>query len=185
MVTVSRLNTGEGAANVLPDAVRLAGTIRSFSDARFATLRERVGQVLRGTAEAHGCNTSVEWSETPYPPTVNDAALAALALGVAARVPGVVAAQEMHAPYFYAEDFSFYGGERGLWVRGGGRGSSTPPHPAPRPCPQGRRPRCLCWWAYEMRPWAACTACTPPSSSWTRLCSRLGRGCMPRLLCQR
>jgi hypothetical protein len=59
---------GPGAPNVIPDSVQLMGTIRALDKEHFAWLRRRVGEVLAGTAAVHGCNTSIEWSPTAYPP---------------------------------------------------------------------------------------------------------------------
>ncbi len=80
------LAAGEGAPNVIPDAVSLTGTIRALLPERFVRLRARVQAVVEATAGAHGCAATVQWEERPYPPTRNDAALAAmvrvLAVGV-------------------------------------------------------------------------------------------------------
>lgn len=53
---------GEGASNIVPDAVALSGTIRAFGDDVFRQLRRRVGQVFADTAAMYGCNASVAWS---------------------------------------------------------------------------------------------------------------------------
>ncbi|KAI3437723.1 hypothetical protein D9Q98_000171 [Chlorella vulgaris] len=107
VVTVSRINTGEGAANIVPERVQLSGTIRAFSAEVFEQLRERVTAVVTNTAAMYRCNASIEWSPVPYPPLVTDAKMTALALAAAAKVVGLGNAVEISEPFMYAEDFAF------------------------------------------------------------------------------
>ncbi|KAG2482906.1 hypothetical protein HYH03_018188 [Edaphochlamys debaryana] len=124
VVTVSRINTGPGAANVIPESVELVGTIRALTAPTFERLHTRLEQVAAGVAAAYGCTAeNVTWSAVPYPPTQNEAAMAALVLDVASGLlqggqggegdegqggagPGRAVVVE---PMMAAEDFSFYG----------------------------------------------------------------------------
>lgn len=81
------LTAGEGAPNVIPDAVSLTGTIRALLPERFVRLRARVQAVVEATAGAHGCAAMVQWEERPYPPTRNNAALAAMVRVLAVLTP--------------------------------------------------------------------------------------------------
>ncbi|PNW75781.1 hypothetical protein CHLRE_12g560800v5 [Chlamydomonas reinhardtii] len=133
VVTVSRFNTGPGAANVIPESVELQGTVRALTQATFERLHRRLEEVAAGVAAAYGCSvTNVSWSEVPYPPTVNEARMVELVLDVAAELLGSEAEAEVTAaggtatgaggggdstqrvrviePLLAAEDFSFYGG---------------------------------------------------------------------------
>ena len=101
------LCAGEGAPNVIPDSVTLSGTIRSFDKAQFARLRQRVTEVFTSTAALHGCTADVSWSETPYPPLVNDAELTAAVLGWAGELVGSQKAFALDRPHSFAEDFAF------------------------------------------------------------------------------
>ncbi|GBF99601.1 IAA-amino acid hydrolase-like [Raphidocelis subcapitata] len=139
VVSVTRFNTGPGAANVIPAAVELQGTVRALEGATFARLLRRVEEAANATAAAAGCAAvGWSWSPRPYPPLVNDAALAALAGGVAARLAqadgaaggggggkesgagsgGGAAArvrfEPLEAPTMAAEDFSLYSAEGGI-----------------------------------------------------------------------
>ncbi|KAL4451666.1 hypothetical protein ABPG75_007328 [Micractinium tetrahymenae] len=107
VATVSRFNTGPGACNILPDAVEIAGTIRSCSRPAFAQLRQRVTDVFASTAAMYRCNASVQWSQVPYPPLITDAGITRLALGSAAKLVGADKALELERPFMYAEDFAF------------------------------------------------------------------------------
>ncbi|KAG2430419.1 hypothetical protein HXX76_009944 [Chlamydomonas incerta] len=131
VVTVSRFNTGAGAANVIPESVELQGTVRALTHATFDRLHRRLEEVAAGVAAAYGCSVgNVSWSAVPYPPTVNEARMAELVLDVAEELVGAEAAAEAVAaggragaggggdgsrrvrvvePSLAAEDFSFYG----------------------------------------------------------------------------
>ncbi|KXZ45257.1 hypothetical protein GPECTOR_56g353 [Gonium pectorale] len=136
VVTVARFNTGPGAANVIPDAVELSGTVRALSGPTFARLHTRVEQVAAGVAAAYGCEVAnVSWSAVPYPPTVvsltrfgsrfagfgwaavglqNSDSMSRLVLEVAAGLlaapgPGSGERVQVVEPSLAAEDFSFYG----------------------------------------------------------------------------
>lgn len=113
VVTVSRFNTGPGAANVIPDSVELQGTIRALNTPTFERLRARLEQVAAGVAASYGCSTTnMTWSEVPYPPTQNDPAMSQLVADVGAQLAaadgGVQVAADIE-PCMAAEDFAFYG----------------------------------------------------------------------------
>jgi len=127
VVTVSRFNTGEGASNVIPDQVEIQGTLRALTPETFERLHRRLEQVVSQTAATFGCNTSaVQWSPTPYPPTINDAGMVQMVLDVGqqlldsheacqatrtcsdATMP-VGPVEVIGQPSMAAEDFSFYG----------------------------------------------------------------------------
>ena len=59
------------AHNVLPDAVELAGTLRTLSPEGRLRGRELFERVCTHVAAAHGCTAEVE-VEPGYPPTIND-----------------------------------------------------------------------------------------------------------------
>ncbi|MBW8487166.1 M20 metallopeptidase family protein [Actinomadura parmotrematis] len=108
VLTVGTFNAGTGD-NVIPEEVRFAGTVRSFSDAAHLKLKDRAVEVVRGIAAAHGLRVEVEYAQD-FPVTVNDAAEAAFAGDTAGELFGpdrfFVAPQPLPA----SEDFSFIGG---------------------------------------------------------------------------
>ncbi|HUC43755.1 MAG TPA: amidohydrolase [Candidatus Sulfotelmatobacter sp.] len=105
VVTVGALQAGS-APNVIPDEATLRGTMRSFDDAVRTLLRERVRDVLAGTAAAHGC--ALEFDLMPgYPAVVNDPAATERVRRHAAAVvgePNVIEPDPMAA----AEDFAYF-----------------------------------------------------------------------------
>jgi amidohydrolase len=86
VVTIGSVHGGQ-AFNVIPDEVVLTGTIRTFDAALRRSMPERIRRVAGGVAEALQCRAEVEVKEG-NPPVVNDAAVAEMARGVAARVVG-------------------------------------------------------------------------------------------------
>lgn len=76
VVTVTRFHGGE-AYNVIPDDVRLGGTIRTFSAELRKAVRERVKAIVEGVAAGFGATAEFHYEEG-YPPVINDARMAAL-----------------------------------------------------------------------------------------------------------
>lgn len=72
--SVTMINAGE-AFNVIPDQVKLRGTIRALSTESLTKLREKVKVISQNVAEAHGCSVNITFWKDYYPPTINDADL--------------------------------------------------------------------------------------------------------------
>jgi amidohydrolase len=70
VISIGSFHAGH-AGNVLPPEARLAGTIRASDPGTRERARERVGQIARSIAAAHGVDVDVALS-SGYPPTVND-----------------------------------------------------------------------------------------------------------------
>jgi amidohydrolase len=105
VVSVTRIAGGTGD-NIVPEAVTLGGTARSFTPERRAALRSSLGRIVRGVCEAHGAEGSLEYVEG-YDPVVNDAEAAAL-VSAAARAELGDAAIGTIDPIMGGEDFSAY-----------------------------------------------------------------------------
>jgi hippurate hydrolase len=105
VVTVAHVRAGT-TDNVIPETAFLEGTIRALSDDTRARAHDEIRRVIRGLAEAHGVEAEVR-IEDGYPPTVNDAGMAAFALDVAGATLGADRVQVMRDPVMGAEDFSY------------------------------------------------------------------------------
>jgi amidohydrolase len=105
VISVGSIHAGS-AANIIPSSGRFDATIRSFSRSTHDTIREGFHRVVRGIADAHGVRVEIDYREQ-YPVTVNDAAEAAFALGVATELAGAERAIAMPKPMVASEDFSF------------------------------------------------------------------------------
>ena len=107
VVSVTNLESGDGAFNVIPSTAILRGTIRALSDEAMLALREGLVHIASKTAEVHGCTlASFEFSRDHYPVTMNDDGLYPFASEVAGMVAegGKVTSVD---PTMGAEDFAF------------------------------------------------------------------------------
>lgn len=111
---------GGSSHNVLPPAVRLVGTVRTFDTAVQDKIEESMRQVAEGVAIASGTRVKVDYNRY-YPATVNDAQAAEEALAAAATV---ARAELAPRPAFTSEDFGFMlGACEGAYIwLGQGRG---------------------------------------------------------------
>jgi amidohydrolase len=92
--------------NIIPNDVKLTGTVRTFDPAVQSLMKKRLTELTRATAESLGASADVEYEEG-YPPLVNDAAMTDFALAVAARILGPE--KVLHIPpVMGGEDFAYY-----------------------------------------------------------------------------
>ena len=106
VVTVARVWAGT-TSNVIPEEAVLEGTVRAVSEPTRAEARAGVERVAHHVAAAHGCQARLEWTEKPYPVTINDAGAADAALALAAGLVGAGRARLMPSPLMGAEDWSY------------------------------------------------------------------------------
>ncbi|UYV36079.1 M20 family metallopeptidase [Rhodobacteraceae bacterium D3-12] len=103
VVSVCGFRTETDTYNVIPDTVRLRGTVRTFDQATEAKVKARIEQLVTSTAEAYGAEAEVVHLPGP-PPLVNHAKEAELAAQVAEAVCGV--AHRDIEPSMGGEDFA-------------------------------------------------------------------------------
>ena len=106
VLSVTRLSTGDGAVNVIPEQVELAATVRNMSPASLAVLQEGLPRVIEGVASAHGLAAEVRF-ETMYPVTVNDPAETSETVDALQRTFGEQRVVVMPTPMMGSEDFAF------------------------------------------------------------------------------
>lgn len=104
VVTIGAISGGT-IHNVIPDSVRMLGTVRAFSDDVRRHMQPRIETILRGCCDAHGATYDFDYLWR-YPVTINNAAEAAYVRALATRVIGEDRVQEM-VPTMGAEDFSY------------------------------------------------------------------------------
>ncbi len=126
VVSVCSMQTSQvGAFNVIPDAVRLGGTVRTFRPETRALAERRLRDICTAVAQALGASAEVEF-RSGYPATVNTPREAQFAARVGERVfgPGNVVTDV--EPTMGGEDFSYLLAERPgayVWLgQGGGPG---------------------------------------------------------------
>ena len=109
VVSVTKLEAGK-TYNVIPNEVRLGGTLRSLSLEDQEANAQRIREIASSIAKAFLCEAIVDFPGTIYPPTVNHADALAIGRAAALEVVGpdglVVVPQTMGG-----EDFSFYAQE--------------------------------------------------------------------------
>jgi len=94
---------GGSSHNVLPPAVRVVGTVRTFDKAVQDRIEESLRQVAEGVALGSGTRITVNYRRY-YPATINNADAAEEALAAAA---GFARAEQAPQPAFTSEDFGF------------------------------------------------------------------------------
>jgi hippurate hydrolase len=70
VITVGSFHAGT-QNNIIPDVAEFDATVRSFSAAAHARVKDRFMRVCRGIAEAHGLTVEIDYAQT-FPVTVND-----------------------------------------------------------------------------------------------------------------
>ena len=127
VLSVTRISGGQ-SHNVLPAAVELTGTVRSFDSTVQDTIEQAVRDVAAGVARASATAIEVEYTRY-YPATINSPEQAQLALE-AARSVGLEA-QMAETPAFTSEDFAFMLQQRPgayLWLGQRGANHAAPLH---------------------------------------------------------
>lgn len=117
--------------NVIPDSVKLEGTVRTLNPETQSRMPELITQSAQGIAEGLGCSCDVEYVKG-YPPLVNDSNMAALARDSVRKIypDAVIIADE---PDLAAEDFAFFARERPAFMAWlGCRPSNIPVNDAPK-----------------------------------------------------
>lgn len=107
VISITAIHAGE-ASNVIPESVRMKGTIRSLTADGMAFLQQRVRELATAIAEANRCEAQVQFPRANYPPTVNDATLWEFTQSFAGELLGADNVLEV-APVMGGEDFSFFG----------------------------------------------------------------------------
>jgi hippurate hydrolase len=105
VVSLTQIHGGS-ANNVIPQSVRLSGTVRSFRPAVQAMVQDRIAAICTGSGLAMGCEVALDY-QTDYPATVNDPERTAFAAEVARDLAGDAKVDADTAPMMGAEDFSY------------------------------------------------------------------------------
>ena len=133
VVSICSMQTSQvGAFNVVPESVRLIGTVRSFRAQTRDLAERRLREIVTKVAEALGATAQVDYMRG-YPATVNSAREAAFAAEVGERIFGKGNVITDPTPTMGGEDFSYMLLERPgayVWLgQGGGPGGCFLHHP--------------------------------------------------------
>jgi hippurate hydrolase len=128
VVSVCTVETDSTAHNVIPQVVKMKGTVRTMDHAVQDFVEKRLSEIVSGTALALGATASVTYSRG-YPVTINAPENTDYAVEVARQVSGQVDPDT--APLMGAEDFSFMLNERpGAYIFVGNGDTAMVHHPA-------------------------------------------------------
>ena len=128
VVSICTVETDSTAHNVIPQVVKMKGTVRTMDAQVQDYVQARVSQIAKGTALALGAVAEVTY-ERGYPVTVNAPDNTAFAAEVAHAVSGKVDTET--AALMGAEDFSFMLNERpGAYIFLGNGDTAMIHHPA-------------------------------------------------------
>ena len=120
VLSITRFEAGE-AYNIIPDAVRLGGTLRAFKDELRDQAEAVIARICKGIGLAHGLDIHLDYRRG-YPPSVNDRDEAAVCKGVAGSLVGDANVRVDMPPSMGAEDFAYFLGERPgcyVWIGNG------------------------------------------------------------------
>jgi len=107
VVSVCSMQTSQlGANNVIPDAVSLCGTIRSFRPETRDLAEKRFKEIVAGVANAMGASVQIDYHRN-YPPTINTEREAKFAAQVGTRIFGAENVVTDADPTMGGEDFSY------------------------------------------------------------------------------
>ena len=128
VVSICTVQTDSTAHNVIPQVVKLKGTVRTMDPAVQDYVERRVSEIAEGTALALGARAEVAYARG-YPVTMNTPENTEFAAEVAKAVSGKVDTDT--APLMGAEDFSFMLNERpGAYIFVGNGDTAMVHHPA-------------------------------------------------------
>jgi hippurate hydrolase len=128
VVSVCTVETDSTAHNVIPQVVKMKGTVRTMDPAVQDFVERRISEVVTGLALSLGATAAVNY-QRGYPVTINAEDQTRHAIAVAQEVSGRVDANT--APLMGAEDFSFMLNARpGAYIFLGNGDTAMVHHPA-------------------------------------------------------
>ncbi len=106
VLSVTGMETGR-AYNVIPDTVRLFGTVRAFSTEVFDLICGRMGELSEHVTKGFDCTAKLEFKELS-PPLINHAENAARMADAAAAMVGEDHVNRNQPPSMGGEDFAYF-----------------------------------------------------------------------------
>ena len=107
VVSVCSMQTSQiGTSNVIPDDVRLVGTVRTFREETRVLAERRIQEITTGVASSLGASAQTVYHRN-YPATVNSEREAAFAAEVGERIFGATNVIRDADPTTGGEDFSY------------------------------------------------------------------------------
>ncbi|CEJ10733.1 putative hydrolase YxeP [bacterium YEK0313] len=129
VISITSVHAGE-AFNVIPQTLRMLGTVRTFKPEVQDLVEQRMKETAEGIAKAMGCTAKVDYLRG-YPVTFNHEAQTRFAANVAKAIVGEDKVETNTPPLMGAEDFSYMLNERpGCYIFVGNGDTAACHHPA-------------------------------------------------------
>lgn len=106
VLTFGKINSDGGATNVIPNSVKIEGTLRTLDEKWRAEAHEHILKIAQHTAEAYGATAEVR-IEKGYPFLKNDIGLTGDSMNAAMEFLGTPHVQDLDI-WMAAEDFAYY-----------------------------------------------------------------------------
>lgn len=130
VISVTQVQAGSGAYNVIPETAHLRGTIRTLHEAQRQLIQNRMQQLVEHTAQAFGAKAELHF-QAGYPVTHNHAEHAQHCYTVTQQLVGADNVHWNPEPSMGAEDFAYMLQERPgayIWIGNGLKEDSMPLH---------------------------------------------------------
>ena len=105
VLSVTSFNAGD-TFNVMPEVVKLRGTVRCFDMEQRARIEQRFRDAIAATASFHGLKADLDYRAS-YPATINTAEHAAICADVLSSLLGAENVRRDLTPSMASEDFAF------------------------------------------------------------------------------
>lgn len=104
VLSVTNLNVGTGATNVIAHEGKITGTVRTFNNDVRALIEQKIGDIVYAVSKAHGASADYKY-ERNYEPTLNDDKTALACTKIAQELFGAERVITQFDPSMGAEDF--------------------------------------------------------------------------------
>ncbi|MEY9104582.1 amidohydrolase [Bradyrhizobium yuanmingense] len=133
VLSVTQFHGGD-ASNIIPESVRLAGTVRAFSEATLDLIVSRMATIVRNIAAAHECQAELEITRSPA--TINTPEETRFAAEVMKSMVGEANVDVDVEPMMGGEDFAYMLQARpgAFALLGAGNGEHREQGHGPGPC---------------------------------------------------
>lgn len=125
VLSVTSFHAGD-TFNVMPEVVKLRGTMRCFDMEQRARIEQRFREVVQATASLHGLQAELDY-QVGYPVTMNASDHAEVCAGVLEEVLGAGQVRRDMSPSMGSEDFAFMSQVRPgayIWLGNGEKSAS-------------------------------------------------------------
>ncbi len=125
VLSITSFHAGD-TYNVMPEAIKLRGTVRCFDMAQRARIEQRFRDAIAATGQLHGLTAELDY-RVSYPATINHPVHAEVCAEVLAQVLGADKVHRDLKPSMASEDFSFMSQARpGVYIwMGNGEDSAS------------------------------------------------------------